>query len=211
MPRKHQAYPYVEVGSTGITDQELTDMVTDMVSQNPQYDAKHTGTMDLLCQQTNVDIEYSDVPNEILLEKPLDSRAVIWLPKKGKIRQDRLAAATGIGHWLIHVPPTQKKHPNCGMQALYQPTDPAASQEAYRFALTLLMPEAEFKSLWYEGRAKLVADTMNVPTLSVYDRAKMLRIDQDENHSDDSSSMQFVDPLGILGPKKQATVSNSLQ
>ena len=76
----------------------------------------------------------------------------------------------------MHVTTTREAHPRCGIQALHRPANRAAQKEAMRFARMLLMPREEFCSLWYEGRANLVADTLNVPTQVVYERAAMLDI-----------------------------------
>lgn len=174
MPRKYPSYPYIEPMVCGKSDEEIEAIVRKLLAQNPDLSVQDGGPMDALCRALEVDVEYSDVPNEILLDVPLDRNAVIFLPKNSKTRHDRLATATGLGHWLLHVPPTRKARPDVGIQALYNPTDTKAFDEARRFAFALLMPMEAFKSLWYEGGGQLTAETLNVPTQSVYDRAKIL-------------------------------------
>ncbi|WP_299928202.1 ImmA/IrrE family metallo-endopeptidase [uncultured Pelagimonas sp.] len=176
MPRKYPNYPYIEPLTCGKTDDQILAIVDKLLVQNPQLSLQDGGPLDSLCRALEVDVEYSDLPNDILLDVPADRNAVIFLAKNSKTRHDRLATATGLGHWLLHVPPTRKAHPDVGIQALYDPTDPEAFNEARRFAFALLMPEAAFKSLWYEGGGQLTAETLNVPTQSVYDRAKTLEL-----------------------------------
>ncbi len=209
MPRKYPSYPYHEPVPCGMNDEEIHEVVRDLMSQNPTLTLRDGGPLDPLCRALNVDLEYSDIPNEVLLEVPVDKKAVIWLGKNGKPRHDRLATAIGVGHWILHVPVSIEKNPGCGMQALYSPTEKEAQQEAKRFALALLMPQESFKSLWYEGKAQLVADTLNVPTLAVYDRAKMLRLDVDGDHKSDSAGVKVVDPRGILTSKEGAAAEGS--
>lgn len=175
MPRAYPNYPYTEPETPGYTDGEIHSIIDDLLAQNPQMSLNDGGPLDSLCRALNVDVEYSDKPNEILLDVPLDRRAVIWLPKNGKPRHDRLATACGIGHWLLHVPHTRDAQPGKGIQALYAGKDDIV-QEARRFAFALLMPADKFRSLWYEGRAQLCAETLNVPTQAVYDRAKWLTL-----------------------------------
>ncbi|MFZ7092195.1 ImmA/IrrE family metallo-endopeptidase [Primorskyibacter sp. 2E233] len=174
MPRAYPKYPYVETMAAGLSENEIVQAIDDMLSQNPTLSLRDGGPLDKLCRALNVDVEYSDSPNEILLDVPLDRHAVIWLPKRGKPRHDRMTLATGIGHWLLHVPITREAHPRNGIQALYTPSDKTALREARLFAFDLLMPAESFTTLWYEGRAQLVAETLNVPTQAVYDRAKWL-------------------------------------
>lgn len=184
MPPRYPSYPYVEPLATGASDEEIEDTIFDMMSQNPGVTVKDGGPLDPLCRALVVDIEYSGPPHEILLDVPLDRKAVIYLPKKGKPRQDRFMAAMGVGHWILHVPVTREAHPGCGIQALHSPTKRDALREARRFACALLMPREEFLTLWYEGHAKLVADTLNVPTQMVYDRATVLDLPNDDAAGD---------------------------
>ncbi len=182
MPRKNPPYPTVEPSACNLTDEQIASHIEDLQSQSPGVNFTDGGSPDVLCRALNVDIEYSGLPNDILLDVAIDKRPVIWLPRRSKSRQDRMMVAVALGFWIIHVPLTREAHPNCGIQALYDPADASALKEALRFGQTLLMPEDMFKSLWYEGRAQLVADTLNVPTQSVYDRAKglMLTNEQEE-------------------------------
>jgi len=181
MPKPYPSYPYVEPLPSDVTDAEIEREIEDMLSQNPGISVRDGGPLDRLCQALNVDVEYSAPPNDILMDVPLDGRAVFWLPRNGKPRQDRMALATGIGHWILHVPLTRDVHPRSGIQALYAPTNPRPQREAERFAFLLLMPKEAFTSLWYEGRAAHVADVLNVPTQAVYDRAKWLELTSDDD------------------------------
>ena len=184
MPKAHPPYPYVEPLPTGVSDLEIEQVIKDFLSQNPWISLRAGGPLDQVCKALTVDVEYSADPNEILLDVPADGRPVIWLAKNGKQRHDRLTTAIGIGHWLLHVLPTREARPGKGIQALYKPTDGTARAEARRFAYALLMPSNEFIALWYQGRATLTADTLNVPTQAVYDRARGLlltRADEEED------------------------------
>lgn len=192
MPRAYPDYPYVEPVAAGLSQTEIVQVVDDMLSQNPTISLKDGGPLDKLCRALNVDVEYSDSPNEILLDVPLDRHAVIWLPKRGKTRQDRMTLATGIGHWLLHVAITRETHPRNGIQALYSPKDTKALREARLFAFALLMPEETFTTLWYEGRAQLTAETLNVPTQAVYDRAKWLDLASPADHAAHEKLQQEV-------------------
>ena len=183
MPRAYPAYPYIEPIAANLSEAEIVQMVEDMLSQNPTISLNDGGPLDKLCRALNVDVEYSDAPNEILLDVPLQRHAVIWLPKRSKPRQDRMTLATGIGHWLLHVPITRESHPLNGIQALYSPTDTKALREARLFAFDLLMPKETFTNLWYEGRAQLIAETLNVPTQAVYDRARWLDLTSAADHA----------------------------
>ena len=184
MPPKYPNYPYVEPLAAKVTDDDIEETIVDMMSQNPGVTVRDGGPLDPLCRALNVDVEYSGPPHQILLDVPLDRKAVIWLPKKGKPRQDRFVAAIGVGLWILHVPLTREAHPGHGIQALHLPTDRAALREARRFACALLMPKDEFCNLWYEGRANLVADTLNVPTQVVYERAATLDLPADDGEGD---------------------------
>ncbi|MGP6088128.1 ImmA/IrrE family metallo-endopeptidase [Antarctobacter jejuensis] len=184
MPPRYPSYPYVEPLACGQSDAEIDDTIADMISQTPGLTVKDGGPPDVLCRALNVDIEYSGPPHEILLDVPLDRKAVIYLPKRGKPRQDRFMAAMGIGHWILHVPPTREAHPGCGIQVLHAPTDRGAMREARRFARALLMPKEEFCTLWYEGHAVLVAETLNVPTQQVYERASTLDLPPENGAGD---------------------------
>lgn len=184
MPRAYPSYPFVEPQSANIRDDEIDSLIADVYSQNPQLDIPPGGPLDALCRALTVDVEYSAPPNDILLEVPLDRRPVIWLPKNGKPRHDRLATATGVGHWLIHAPRTRQANPMVGLQALYKPTNRAALEEARRFALAFLMPADRFTALWYEGKATLVAEELQVPTQAAYDRAARLDLSAPQRDDD---------------------------
>ncbi|WGW04089.1 ImmA/IrrE family metallo-endopeptidase [Tropicibacter oceani] len=199
MPRAYPDYPYIEPIAANLSEAEIVQMVEDMLSQNPTISLNDGGPLDKLCRALNVDVEYSDAPNEILLDVPLNRHAVIWLPRRGKPRQDRMTLATGIGHWLLHVPVTREAYPHNGIQALYSPTDTKALREARLFAFDLLMPEETFTNLWYEGRAQLTAETLNVPTQAVYDRARWLDLTSVGDHashdpSDPDTKADQADP-----------------
>lgn len=179
MPPRHPPYPYVEPVLVNPSQDDIDATIEDFLSQNPGLDIQEGGPLDSVCRALNVDVEYSYEPNEILLDVPLDKKPVFWLPRNSKTKQDRVTLATGIGIWLMHVPPTREAHPKCGIQALYKPSAPALMQEALRFAYSLLMPALAFKSLWYEGGGKHTAEALNVPTRLVYERAKTLVLDDE--------------------------------
>lgn len=183
MPARYPSYPYVEPVAVKPSQEEIDAIVSDLLANNPGVCLRE-GPLDGLCRALNVDIEYSTPPHEMMLDVPLNKRAVIWLPRNGRPKHDRIAAAIGIGHWIMHVPTTREKHPGCGIQALHHPTDLAAQKEARRFAYALLMPEEDFKTIWYEGRASAVADELNVPTQVVYERASMLDLSEQEPSGD---------------------------
>lgn len=174
MPRAYPTYPYIEPVASDYSEEEIVQVIDDMMSQNPGLSLRDGGPLDKLARALNVDVEYSEQPNDILLDVPLDRRPVVWLPRKGRTRQDRMTLATGIGHWLLHIPITKELNPGVGIQALYHPADDKALKEAQRFAMDLLMPQETFKTLWFEGKAQNVAENLNVPTQAVYDRAKWL-------------------------------------
>ncbi|MBP0481497.1 ImmA/IrrE family metallo-endopeptidase [Sagittula salina] len=180
MPKRYPSYPYVEPVAANLSQPEIESIIGDLLENNPGVCLRE-GALDGLCRALNVDVEYSSPPHDLMLDVPLDKRAVIFLPRNGRPKHDRIAAAIGVGHWILHVPLTREKHPGCGVQALQTPKDPAAQQEARRFALTLLMPEVDFRELWYEGRAGAVADVLNVPTQVVYERASMLDLTQPDD------------------------------
>ncbi|WP_425071889.1 ImmA/IrrE family metallo-endopeptidase [Sagittula sp. S175] len=183
MPARYPSYPYVEPVAAKVTQDEIDSTIADLLANNPGVCLRQ-GPLDGLCRALNVDIEYSTPPHEMMLDVPLEKRAVIWLPKNGRPKHDRIAAAIGIGHWIMHVPVTREKHPGCGIQALHRPTDMAAQKEARRFAYALLLPADDFKNLWYEGRGGAVADVLNVPTQVVYERASMLDLTQPDGGGD---------------------------
>ncbi|EBA08150.1 ImmA/IrrE family metallo-endopeptidase [Sagittula stellata] len=183
MPARYPDYPYVEPIASNVSQEEIEATISDLLANHPGVCLKE-GPLDGLCRALNVDIEYSSPPHEMMLDVPLHKRAVIWLPKNGRPKNDRVAAAIGIGHWILHVPITREKHPGCGVQALHRPKELAAQMEARRFAYILLMPDEAFRNLWYEGRAQAVADVLNVPTQVVYERASMLDLAPPESAGD---------------------------
>ncbi len=197
MPSRYPSYPYVEPVAAKVSQEEIDEIIIDLMSQNPQLTLKEGGPLDPLARALNVDIEYSSPPHEMMLDVPLDKRAVIWLPKNGRMKHDRVAAAIGIGHWILHVPLTREVHPGCGVQALHKPRDLTAQDEARRFAYALLMPGDVFRGLWYEGRVQAVAEGLNVPTQIVYERAAIL--DLPTENVEDGSKYQWRERPAIGG------------
>jgi hypothetical protein len=196
MPRRYPSYPYVEPIAANVTQEEIDAIIADLLHNHPGVFLRE-GPLDGLAHALNVDIEYSSPPHEMMLDVPLNKRAVIWLPKNGRPKNDRVAAAIGFGHWILHVPGTREAHPGCGIQALHRPTDWAAQKEARRFAYTLLMPEEDFRNLWYESRAGGVADACNVPTQVVYERASMLDLSQ--GHDEGGSKYEWKERPSVAG------------
>jgi hypothetical protein len=131
-------------------------------------------SFDEVCKNAGVDIEYSNHPNEILLDVPLKGQPVIWLPRKGRKREDRVAIATALGYWSLHVDQTRATNPGCGVQALYSPGVMDATKEALTFGLAFLMPKEEFVDAWYVGRSQEASDRFDVPTRVTYLRAETL-------------------------------------
>lgn len=174
MPAKHPSYPYVEPTPGGLSLPQIEARVDQCVQE---WHFRIEQSMDQLCKTVGVDIEYSHYPNEIMLDAPLSGRPVIWLPRKGRRREDRVTVATALGHWALHVEPTRVAHPGCGVQALYHPALQAAQAEATLFGLSLLMPRADFCEAWYRGRSRTTADHFDVPTKSTYLRAESLLLD----------------------------------
>ncbi|WP_375259096.1 ImmA/IrrE family metallo-endopeptidase [Citreimonas sp.] len=181
MPAKYPSYPYAEVIACDFDDAQIADTVDDLLSQNKAVNVSDGKPLDGLCRALNVDLEYSPPPYDLVLDVPLDRKAVIWLPRDGKLRHDRMATAIAIGHWILHVPVTREAFPRHGVQAVRRPSDPKALIEARHFAFALLMPEPQFRNLWYEGKASLVAEALCVPTQAAYERAKLLDLHADES------------------------------
>jgi hypothetical protein len=181
MPRRYPHYAYVETMPANLSEEEIEETVDDLVSQTPGVTVMDGAPLDRVCRALAVDLEYSPPPYDLVLDVPLDRTAVIWLPRRGKPRHDRYATAIAIGHWILHVPGTREAFPGCGVQALRQPTEPKALIEARHFAYSLLMPKDLFTNLWYEGKATLVAETLNVPTQVAYERAKLLDIHNEDD------------------------------
>ncbi|WP_136442915.1 ImmA/IrrE family metallo-endopeptidase [Pacificoceanicola onchidii] len=203
MPRAYPCYPYVEPIAADISGEEIAQMVDDMLSQTPGMSLRDGGPLDKLARALNVDVEYSERPNDVLLDVPLGRHPVIWLPHTGRTRQDRVTLATGLGHWLLHIPITRELHPGVGIQALYHPKDDTALLEARRFAQELLMPQETFKTLWFEGKAQNVAETLNVPTQAVYDRAKLLDLTQPAEAEQSFGADEDEDPFTPAAPEQE--------
>ncbi len=171
MPAKRPSYPYVEPETARLTRLDIEALAERYASEWGYRDAK---SLDEVCKAAGVDIEYSHYPNEIMLEVPLDERPVIWLPRKGRKRDDRIIVATALGHNALHVAETQKSHPGCGIQALYQPASAEAREQANMFGMALLMPKDEFAECWHSGRSQAASDRFDVPTKIAYLRAEKL-------------------------------------
>ncbi len=173
MPAKHLPYPYVEPDVSSQTRLEIEGLAEKSAQAWGFRDSK---SLDEVCKNAGVDIEYSRLPNEIMLDVPLETRPIIWLPRKGRKRDDRVIIAMALGHWALHVEETRKAHPGCGVQALYEPEGQEAMEQANAFALAFLMPEKEFVDAWSEGRSQAASDHFDVPTTVTYIRAKYLEI-----------------------------------
>lgn len=182
MPKKYPDYPYREPEPAGHSDPQIIAIIDDLMTQNPWAQVLDGGPLDALCRALTIDLEYSGAPNEVLMDVPRGGRPVIWLDRNSKTRYDRFTVAIALGHWVMHVLPLREPKPDYGIQALYSPSRPEARQEATQFAFDLLLPSAEFQDLWHSGRAQLVSDRFNLPTKLVYDRAKMLMLEDHEDH-----------------------------
>lgn len=173
MPARRLSYPYVEPNATRQTRLEI-EVLADRHARKWGYrDGK---SLDEVCKAAGVDIEYSHHPNEVMLDVPLEKRAVIWLPRAGRKRDDRVIIATALGHWAIHVEETRKAKPGCGIQALYDPDTQEAREEATAFGLAFLMPAEEFVTSWSQGRSQAASDKFDVPTKITYLRARNLEL-----------------------------------
>ncbi|MEP2640426.1 ImmA/IrrE family metallo-endopeptidase [Roseobacter sp.] len=173
MPARRLSYPYVEPVAAHQTRLEI-EIVADRYAHEWGYrDGK---SLDEVCKIAGVDIEYSHRPNEIMLEISLEERPVIWLPRAGRKRDDRVIVSTALGHWAIHIEDTRKAHPGCGIQALYDPDSNEALEEARTFGMAFLMPTEEFVASWSEGRSQATSDRFDVPTKVAYLRAKNLNL-----------------------------------
>lgn len=171
MPSKRLPYPFVEPDAVRLTRLEIEALAEKHASE---WGYRDGSSMEEVSKNAGVDIEYSHPPNEILLEVPLDMRPIVWLPRKGRKKDDRVTVATGFGHWVLHIQEAQAAHPGCGIQALYDPTSPEARAQAQEFGLAFLMPSNAFTEAWCEGRSQAVADRFDVPTTMTYLRAKSL-------------------------------------
>jgi Zn-dependent peptidase ImmA (M78 family) len=168
MPPKHPTYPYVEPDAARVSHLEI-ETLADQKSRDWGYRAGKS--LDEVCKNAGVDIEYSHYPNEILLDVSLGAQPVIWLPRKARKRDDRVTVATALGHWCLHVDKTRAAHPGCGIQALYEPASRGAFKEALVFGLAFLMPKEDFLDAWYAGRSQEASDRFDVPTKMAYLRA----------------------------------------
>lgn len=173
MPTRRPPYPYVEPDASNQSRFEMEKLAETCAQDWGYRDEK---SLDEVCKNAGVDIEYSHRPNEIMLEVPLDARPVIWLPRKGRKRDDRVIIATALGHWALHIEKTKEAHPGCGIQALYEPDTEDALEEANAFAMAFLMPTNEFVNSWCEGKSQAASDRFDVPTKVAYMRAKVLEL-----------------------------------
>ncbi len=173
MPAKRLSYPYVEPGAAHQTRVEI-EVLADKYAHDWGY--RGGEPLDAVCKSAGVDIEYSHRPNEIMLDVPLKKRPVIWLPRTGRKRDDRVIVATALGHWAIHVEETRKANPGCGIQALYEPDSDEALEQARAFGMAFLMPTDEFVDCWGQGRSQAASDRFDVPTKIAYLRAKTLEL-----------------------------------
>jgi len=173
MPARRPSYPYVEPNAVELTPLEI-EVLADRNAHDWGY--RSDKSLDEVCKAAGVDIEYSHHPNEIMLDVPLEGRTVIWLPRTGRKREDRVTIATALGHWSLHVGKTRSAHPDCGVQALYEPDDGEALKEANAYALAFLMPKDSFVDAWYEGRSQAASDRFDVPTKFAYKRAEIIEL-----------------------------------
>ncbi len=155
-----------------------TALEIEILADGKAHDWGYRGgkTLDETCKIAGLDIEYSHYPNEILMEAPLEERPVIWLPRKGRKRDDRVLVATALGHWSLHVDVTRAAHPSCGVQALYETETEDARKQATAFGLAFLMPKDSFVDAWSQGRSQAAADRFDVPTKFAYLRAESLEL-----------------------------------
>ncbi len=173
MPAKHLPYPYVEPEESGLAILDI-EVLADRYAHDWGFrDGKY---LDEVCTAAGVDIEYSHRPNDIMLEVPLQGRPVIWLPRPGRKRDDRVITATALGHWALQVDKARKANPGCGIQALYEPTSLQSREEATAFGLAFLMPMDAFVVSWEEGRSQAASERFDVPTKVAYLRAKGLEL-----------------------------------
>lgn len=171
MPARRPSYPFVEPDAVRQSHLEIEVLAERYATE---WGFRAGKSLDEVCKFAGVDIEYSHRPNEIMLEVPLDKRPVIWLPRAGRKRDDRVIVTTALGHWAIHIDPARKANPGCGIQALYKPGSTEALEEAQAFAMAFLMPTEEFTKSWCEGRSQAASTRFDVPTKIVYLRATSL-------------------------------------
>ncbi len=173
MPAKRPSYPYVEPVASRVTPLEIEVLADRNANEWGYRDGK---SLDEVCKAAGVDVEYSHHPNEIMLDTPLEGRAVIWLPRTGRKREDRVTIATALGHWSLHIERSREAHPGCGIQALYEPESEEALKEATAYGIAFLMPKDEFVDAWYAGRSQAASDRFDVPTTIAYRRAESLEL-----------------------------------
>lgn len=173
MPARRLPYPYVEPDASHKARLEIEALADGFAHE---WGYKGGKSLDEVCKTAGVDVEYSHFPNEIMLEIPLKERPVVWLPRTGRKRDDRVIVATALGHWALHVGKTRKTNPGCGIQALYEPETTDARDEANAFCMAFLMPPKEFAEVWYEGRSQAASSRFDVPTKLTYLRAKTLEL-----------------------------------
>lgn len=173
MPVRRLSYPYVEPAPSRRTQLEI-QVLADNHAHEWGYSAGKT--LDEVVKVAGVDIEYSRNPNEIMLDVPLKDRPVIWLPRSGRKRDDRIIVATALGHWALHAGETRKANPGCGFQALYEPEETEALEEAKMFGMAFLMPTDAFTEAWSEGRSQAASTRFDVPTKIAYLRAQSLEL-----------------------------------
>jgi hypothetical protein len=171
MPPKHPPYPYVEPEATFVSALE-SEVLAERNAIDWGY--RNGQAFDEVCKTAGLDIEYSHYPNEIMLEVPLEGQPVVWLPRGGRKRDDRVTVATALGYWSLHVQKTREANPGCGIQALYEPTSIQAQNEAVAYGMVFLMPTAEFIEAWSAGRSQEASQRFDVPTKATYRRAETL-------------------------------------
>lgn len=174
MPARRPSYPFVEPETAG---QDSLDIETLSDQCAHKWGYRSGKSLDEVCLTAGVEIEYSHRPNEIMLEVPMKKTPVIWLPRPGRKRDDRMIIATALGHWALHLDETRTANPGCGVQALYEPSSNQARDEARAFGMAFLMPAEEFLVSWSEGQSRAVSDRFDVPTEFAYLRAKNLDLD----------------------------------
>jgi len=173
MPAKRLPYPYVEPVVSKQSPAKIEALGDECAHQ---WGYRDGSSVDAVCKKAGVDIEYSHRPNEIMLDVPLDTQPIIWLPRRGRKRDDRVIIATALGHWALHVDETRSGNPGCGIQALYEPSSNEALEQAKAFALAFLMPTDEFIATWQQGRSQAVTAQFDVPTKVAYLRADSLAL-----------------------------------
>lgn len=173
MPARRPSYPYVEPAPVHQTSSQIEVRANRC---GREWGCENGKSLDEVCKAAGVDIEYSHRPNEIMLEVPLNKRPVIWLPRSGRKRDDRVIIATALGYWALHMDETRKANPDCGIQALYKPDSPDAREEANTFCLAFLMPREEFEDVWRQGRSQAASVRFDVPTKITYLRARSLEM-----------------------------------